>query len=172
MENVDTLVALGLAEFPDVLEKLADQMMLEEPRDIEFLRRRKLDTGREFAVWEYTVGYCMNASDILSLLRAQATDASAPTDLSTLKESARRVCDWYAGSFKVTGAMDDAVTILSHCRDLYAEVDSIEQFASLTRATERYLVQLLLWVDRQLPWPAVSDLVHGYRLRTADGPTR
>ena len=172
MENVDTLVNLELDDFSAGLERLADQMVLEEPRDIELLRRRKLDTGREFAVWEYTVGYCMNASDILSLLRAQASDAGAPADLETLKGAAERICDWYAGSFKVTGAMDDAFTILCHCRNLYSDVEDAKQFASHTRAIERYLVQLLFWVDRQLPWPAVSDLVHGYRLRTTEGPAR
>ena len=77
-------------------------MTLEEPRDIDYMRRRKLDTGR----------------------------------------------------------------------DLYAQVETHEQFATLTRATERYLVQLQSWVDRQIPWPAISDLVHGYRLRTESGETR
>ena len=172
MESIDSLARLDLADFPNALEQLADQMMCEEPRDIDLLRRRKLDTGREFAVWEYTVGYCMNASDVLSLLRVQASEADAPADLETLKSTAERICDWYAGSFKVTGAMDDAFAILCRCRDLYPAVEDTEQFCALTRATERYLVQLLFWVDRQLPWPAVSDLVHGYRLRTADGPTR
>lgn len=85
-----------------MLEALADQMTLEEPRDIDYMRRRKLDTGR----------------------------------------------------------------------DLYAQVETHEQFAALTRATERYLVQLQFWVDRQIPWPAISDLVHGYRLRTETGETR
>lgn len=43
--------------------------------------------------------------------------------------------------------------ILAHSRDLYAQVETHEQFAALTRATERYLVQLQFWVDRQIPWP-------------------
>lgn len=61
---------------------------------------------------------------------------------------------------------------LDTSRDLYAQVETHEQFATLTRATERYLVQLQSWVDRQIPWPAISDLVHGYRLRTESGETR
>ena len=157
MMDINTLLALDLAEYTTALEALADQMMLEEPRDIDYMRRRKLDTGREFAVWNFTVGYCMNAADALSLLRAQANENAS---------------DWFSGAFDVTGKMDDTTAILAHSRDLYAQVETHEQFAALTRATERYLVQLQFWVDRQIPWPAISDLVHGYRLRTESGETR
>ena len=93
-------------------------------------------------------------------------------DLATIKNSAARLCDWFSGAFDVTGKMDDTTAILAHSRDLYAQVETHEQFAALTRATERYLVQLQFWVDRQIPWPAISDLVHGYRLRTESGETR
>lgn len=55
MMDINTLLALDLAEYTTALEALADQMMLEEPRDIDLMRRRKLDTGREFAVWNFTV---------------------------------------------------------------------------------------------------------------------
>lgn len=174
MMDINTLLALDLAEYTTALEALADQMMLEEPRDIDYMRRRKLDTGREFAVWNFTVGYCMNAADALSLLRAQvnenANDSTA--DLATINNSAARLCDWFSGAFDVTSKMDDTTAILAHSRDLYAQVETHEQFAALTRATERYLVQLQFWVDRQIPWPAISDLVHGYRLRTESGETR
>lgn len=65
--------------------------MLEEPRDIDYMRRRKLDTGREFAVWNFTVGYCMNAADALSLLRAQANENAndGTADLATIKKQCR-----------------------------------------------------------------------------------
>ena len=63
MMDINTLLTLDLTEYATALEALADQMMLEEPRDIDLMRRRKLDTGREFAVWNFTVGYCMNATD-------------------------------------------------------------------------------------------------------------
>lgn len=174
MMNIDTLLVLDLAEYTTSLEALADQMMLEEPRDIDYMRRRKLDTGREFAVWNFTVGYCMNAADALSLLRAQAAENvnGNTADLATLNNSAARLCDWFSGAFDVTGTMDDTTAILARSRDLYAQVETHEQFAALTRATERYLVQLQFWVDRQIPWPAISDLVHGYRLRTETGETR
>lgn len=174
MMDINTLLTLDLAEYTTALEALADQMMLEEPRDIDYMRRRKLDTGREFAVWNFTVGYCMNAADALSLLRAQATENvnGDTADLATLNNSAARLCDWFSGGFYVTGKMDDTTAILAHSRDLYAQVETHDQFAALTRATERYLVQLQFWVDRQIPWPAISDLVHGYRLRTEPGETR
>ena len=72
--------------------------------------------------------------------------------------------------------MDDTTAILAHSRDLYAQVETHEQFAALTRATERYLVQLQFWVDRQIPWPAISDLVHAtayaQRATRQDKPTR
>ncbi len=68
--------------------------------------------------------------------------------------------------------MDATTAILARSRDPYAQVEAHERFAALTRATERYLVQLRFWVDRQIPWPAISDLVHGYRLRTETGETR
>ena len=171
MMDINTLLTLDLAEYTTALEALADQMILEEPRDIDLMRRRKLDTGREFAVWNFTVGYCMNAADALSLLRAQATEnANGDTaNLATLNNSAARLCDWFSGAFDVTGKMDDTTAILARSRDLYTQVETREQFA---RATERYLVQLQFWVDRQIPWPAISDLVHGYRLRTETGETR
>lgn len=116
----------------------------------------------------------MNAADALSLLRAQATENvnGDTADLATLNNSAARLCDWFSGAFDVTGKMDDTTAILAHSRDLYDQVETHDQFAALTRATERYLVQLQFWVDRQIPWPAISDLVHGYRLRTETGETR
>ncbi|MFR7671503.1 MAG: hypothetical protein ACLU0O_13210 [Collinsella sp.] len=73
MMDINTLLALDLAEYTTALEALADQMMLEEPRDIDYMRRRKLDTGREFAVWNFTVGYCMNAADALSSCEPKST---------------------------------------------------------------------------------------------------
>ena len=93
MMDINTLLTLDLAEYTTALEALADQMMLEEPRDIDYMRRRKLDTGREFAVWNFTVGYCMNAADALSLLRAQATENvnGDTADLATLNNSAARL---------------------------------------------------------------------------------
>lgn len=141
MMDINTLLALDLAEYTTALEALADQMMLEEPRDIDYMRRRKLDTGREFAVWNFTVGYCMNAADALSLLRAQANENAndGTADLATINNSAARLCDWFSGAFDVTGKMDDTTAILAHSRDLYAQVETHEQFAALTRATERYL---------------------------------
>ena len=71
MMDINNLLTLDLAEYTTALEALADQMMLEEPRDIDYMRRRKLDTGREFAVWNFTVGYCMNAADALSQRKRQ-----------------------------------------------------------------------------------------------------
>ena len=55
MMDINTLLMLDLAEYTTALEALADQMMLEEPRDIDYMRRRKLDTGREFAVWNLSL---------------------------------------------------------------------------------------------------------------------
>ena len=98
MMDINNLLTLDLAEYTTALEALADQMMLEEPRDIDYMRRRKLDTGREFAVWNFTVGYCMNAADALSLLRAQANENAndGTADLATIKNSAARLCDWFS----------------------------------------------------------------------------
>ena len=137
MMDINDLLTLDLAEYTTALEALADQMMLEEPRDIDLMRRRKLDTGREFAVWNFTVGYCMNAADALSLLRAQANENAndGTADLATIKNSAARLCDWFSGAFDVTGKMDDTTAILAHSRDLYAQVETHEQFAALPRAT-------------------------------------
>ena len=101
MMNIDTLFVLDLAEYTTSLEALADQMMLEEPRDIDYMRRRKLDTGREFAVWNFTVGFCMNAADALSLLRAQAAENAngATVNLATLNNGAASLFAKYrAGS--------------------------------------------------------------------------
>lgn len=175
MAAINNLDTMGAAELDQALRALADNMICNEPEDIERLRARKLDTGREFAVWEYTVGYCMNFSDQLALLRAQA-DAAArgeePGDLATLVCVAAHLCEWYAGSFDVTGKMDDAVAILGRAGACFAKVTDLAGFSDLCRGVERYLVQLLFWVDRQIPWSAVSDLVHGHRVRTVDAPAR
>ena len=101
MMDINTLLTLDLAEYTTALEALADQMMLEEPRDIDLMRRRKLDTGREFAVWNFTVGFCMNAADALSLLRAQAAENAngATVNLATLNNGAASLFAKYsAGS--------------------------------------------------------------------------
>ena len=107
-----------------------------------------------------------------ALIRRVCNPAITRGFSSSIRDSTARLCDWFSGAFDVTGKMDDTTAILAHSRDLYAQVETHEQFAALTRATERYLVQLQFWVDRQIPWPAISDLVHGYRLRTETGETR
>ena len=38
MMDINTLLTLDLAEYTTALEALADQMMLEEPRDIDYMR--------------------------------------------------------------------------------------------------------------------------------------
>ena len=165
MMDINTLLTLDLAEYTTALEALADQMMLEEPRDIDYMRRRKLDTGREFAVWNFTVGYCMNAA--LSLLRAQATENvnGDTADLATLNNSATRLCDWFSGAFDVTGKMDDTTAILARSRDLYAQVETHDQFAALTRATERYLVQ-----RQQRPAAEPKLVIRGLETPTTASP--
>ena len=73
----------------------------------------------------------------------------------------------YSGQFDTTAKMDDAVAILARAGECFGDVCDLATFRDLARGLERYLVQLMFWVDRQIPWSAVSDLVHGYRLRTA-----
>ena len=57
----------------------------------------------EFAVWNFTVGFCMNAADALSLLRAQAAENAngATANLATLNNGAAslfaKVPCWLAG---------------------------------------------------------------------------
>lgn len=175
MVGIEDILNAPLPELAQLLRALADEMVCSEPEDMARLRARKTDVGREFAVWEYTVGYCMNFSDQLSLLRTQADAAERgeePGDLATLARAAERLCGWYAGSFDVTGKMDDAVAIIGRCGQCFPEARSLAEFRDLCRGLERYLVQLLFWVDRQIPWSAVSDLVHGQRMRTVDGPAR
>lgn len=175
MVGIEDILNAPLPELARLLRELADEMVCNEPEDMARMRARKTDVGREFAVWEYTVGYCMNFSDQLSLLRAQADAAERgeePGDLATLARATERLCDWYAGSFDVTGKMDDAVAIIGRCGRCFPTARSLAEFRDLCRGLERYLVQLLFWVDRQIPWSAVSDLVHGYRMRTVDAPAR
>ncbi|OUN86997.1 hypothetical protein [[Collinsella] massiliensis] len=170
MATIEHLSGLTAGELASALRVLADDMVCNEPEDIERLRARKLDTGREFAVWEYVMGYCMNFSDQICVLRTQA-DAVArgeePGDAATLARSMQRLCAWYSGQFDTTAKMDDAVAILAHAGECFGGVCDLAAFSDLARGLERYLVQLMFWVDRQIPWSAVSDLVHGYRLRTA-----
>ena len=170
MAAIESLSTLSARELAAALRACADHMIAHEPADIARLRERKLDTGREFSVWEYTIGYCMNLADVASVLRDQAGCAARgeePGDIATLARTMERLCTWYAGQYETTGKMVDTEAILARCAELFTEVDDAEVFCDLARGLERYIVQLMFWVDRQLPWSAVSDLVHGYRLRRA-----
>lgn len=170
MAAIEHLSSLTANELAASLRVLADDMVCSEPQDIERLRARKQDTGREFAVWEYVMGYCMNFSDQICVLRAQVEAAERgeePGDTATLARSMQRLCTWYSGQFDTTAKMDDAVAILARAGECFGDVRDLVTFCDLARGLERYLVQLMFWVDRQIPWSAVSDLVHGYRLRTA-----
>lgn len=168
MATIERLSSLTASELAAALRDLADDMVCNEPQDIERLCARKLDTGREFAVWEYVMGYCMNFSDQICVLRAQVEAAERgeePGDTATLARSMQRLCTWYSGQFDTTAKMDDAVAILARAGECFGDVRDLVTFCDLARGLERYLVQLMFWVDRQIPWSAVSDLVHGYRLR-------
>lgn len=168
MAAIEHLSSLTANELAASLRVLADDMVCSEPQDIERLRARKQDTGREFAVWEYVMGYCMNFSDQICVLRAQveaAEHGEEPGDTATLARSMQRLCTWYSGQFDTTAKMDDAVAILARAGECFGDVRDLVTFCDLARGLERYLVQLMFWVDRQIPWSAVSDLVHGYRLR-------
>lgn len=168
MAAIEHLSSLTANELAASLRVLADDMVCSEPQDIERLRARKQDTGREFAVWEYVMGYCMNFSDQICVLRAQVEAAERgeePGDTATLARSMQRLCTWYSGQFDTTAKMDDAVAILARAGECFGDVRDLVTFCGLARGLERYLVQLMFWVDRQIPWSAVSDLVHGYRLR-------
>lgn len=168
MAAIEHLSSLTANELAASLRVLADDMVCSEPQDIERLRARKQDTGREFAVWEYVMGYCMNFSDQICVLRAQVEAAERgeePGDTATLARSMQRLCTWYSGQFDTTAKMDDAVAILARAGECFGDVRDLVTFCDLARGLERYLVQLMFWVDRQIPWSAVSDLVHGYRLR-------
>lgn len=170
MAAIESLDGLSAIELARELRACADRMIANEPEDIVRLRARKLDTGREFSVWEYTIGYCMNLSDVTSVLRDQAACAARGEeagDVATLARTMERLCIWYAGQFETTGKMTDTEAILTRCAACFAGTDDADVFCDLARGLERYLVQLMFWVDRQLPWSAVSDLVHGYRLRQA-----
>lgn len=168
MAAIEHLSSLTANELAASLRVLADDMVCSEPQDIERLRARKQDTGREFAVWEYVMGYCMNFSDQICVLRAQVEAAERgeePGDTATLARSMQRLCTWYSGQFDTTAKMDDAAAILARAGECFGDVRDLVTFCDLARGLERYLVQLMFWVDRQIPWSAVSDLVHGYRLR-------
>ena len=168
MATIERLSSLTASELAAARRDLADDMVCSEPQDIERLRARKQDTGREFAVWEYVMGYCMNFSDQICVLRAQVEAAERgeePGDTATLARSMQRLCTWYSGQFDTTAKMDDAVAILARAGECFGDVRDLVTFCDLARGLERYLVQLMFWVDRQIPWSAVSDLVHGYRLR-------
>ena len=168
MAAIEHLSSLTANELAASLRVLADDMVCSEPQDIERLRARKQDTGREFAVWEYVMGYCMNFSDQICVLRAQVEAAERgeePGDTATLARSMQRLCTWYSGQFDTTAKMDDAVAILARAGECFGDVRDLVTFCDLARGLERYLVQLMFWVDRQIPWSAVCDLVHGYRLR-------
>ena len=134
-------------------------MWVDRPADVERMVGRNYDTGKEFSVWTYTWGYLGNLAD--QMYEYAQMGRAGEGDLATLRALAARQCRRYAGSLEHTAHMEDAKAVLEAVADGFEGTACGDHatFAVLANKCQRYLRQLSFWVDIELPWAAVSELV-------------
>lgn len=144
----------------DLIKKLdaaTKAMWMERPTDVERMVGRNFDTGKEFSVWVYTWGDLGNLGDLL--YEYYQIGLSGSGDLVTVRTLASRQCVRYASALKNTAHLNDCVAILDEAAEAFKGVGDFEDLARLSRHLQRYVMHLSFWVDMELPWPEVSELV-------------
>lgn len=141
----------------DKLDAAMKDMWLKKPEDIHRMVGRNYDTGKEFSVWAYTWGFLSNLSDLLNTVHVRAKAGEG--DVATLATLMADMCRNYANSFNHNSHMYDCEALLNESADAFEKVETPEELATLTRALQRYVIQLSFWVDMELPWAKVSELV-------------
>lgn len=147
-----------MADMTQKLDAAMKDMWIDRPADVDRMVGRNFDTGKEFSVWAYTWGYLSNLSDLLFDLSTEGKKGSG--DLETLKTLAARTCRRYADSLRHTAHLEDCAAMLDESADAFEALADHAGLAVLARALQRYLMQLSFWIDMELPWADVCELVH------------
>lgn len=140
------------------------KIWIEPPADIKRLVGRNYNTGHEFPVWFYTLGYLEGLIVTFNTLHAKGKAHEG--DLDTLKDWAITQTLYYSDAtptsegFRRLGHLQDLADNLDRAAEAYRSIDSWEEFTSLTKALQRYLLQYKFQVDIAFPWAQVSELVH------------
>ena len=157
--TVDELVAL--------LKRREQEIWLDKPADIRRLVGRNYHTGREFPVWFYSLAYLEGLSVTLNTYNALARKHEG--DLKTLTGLAALQTRYYSDSggedsegFRRIAHLNDTADLLEQAADRFDHIDDWDDFARLTKALQRYLLQLKFWVDIEFPWKPVSEQVDRY----------
>ena len=133
------------------------------PDDVKRLIGRNYDTGREFPVWFYALGYLEGLIVTFNTLHAKGKAQQG--DLETLKDWAVTQALYYSDAtptsegFRRLGHLEDVSDNLELAAKAYSSVDGWEDFTALTKALQRYLLQYKFQIDIAFPWAQVSELV-------------
>lgn len=141
-----------------VLEDELEAIWLKRPGEIDRMVERNAQTGREFGVWAYAWGEAVTLADFLRVLLGMAYEREG--SVRTLRAVAARELRFFSPIFRDSAHMAHVSELLEEAAAAYGEVVSFAEFYALTRAVQRYLVQLSFWLDMELPWDGVSALVH------------
>lgn len=141
-----------------VLEDELEAIWLRRPDEIDRMVERNAQTGREFGVWAYAWGEAVTLADFLRVLLGMAYEREG--SVRTLRAVAARELRFFSPIFRDSAHMAHVSELLEEAAGAYGEVVSFAEFYALTRAVQRYLVQLSFWLDMELPWDGVSALVH------------
>lgn len=144
----------------ELLEKIGGatlEMWLDRPQDVGRMVGRNYATGKEFAVWAYCWGYLGNLGDWLYSLHGISEKREG--DVGTLGLLYAQRCREYASIFRATGHMEDLASLLEDAAVGFESAKAHEELSQLSRTLQRYVMQLSFWVDIELPWAEVSELV-------------
>ena len=140
----------------DLLKSTAD-MWMHPPQDVRRMQARNAETGREFPVWCHVYGDLKNLADLLYDALVADVDDVPPVSGAFLRRTLTR----YAGGLSRIGHLTDCADVLEQASEHVPLVyGSPAERRRFLRILQRYLLQLLFWVDMSFPWAQVSSLVH------------
>lgn len=146
-----------MSDFARKANEALDQIWTSRPADIDRMVGRNFDTGRGFSAWAYAWGNLNNLGDLLYGYWLMVREGEG--DLATLKLVAARQCRDYADMFSHMTHMADVEEMLLEAARAFETAQGRDAFAQDLRALQRYIVHMSFWVDIELPWAEVSELV-------------
>lgn len=140
------------------LQSYLREIWLDRPAELDGMRLRNASTARELGVWAYAWGELVNLSDMLLCLMGMARRGEG--DVATLGAVAAEQCRFFATIFESSAHMPRTKAILEEVADDYGTVTDRTGFLALTRAAQRWILQMCLWCDMELPWDRMSATLH------------
>lgn len=163
MDTIDQLNAVESADdFLVLLQTMTEDMWLDEPRDLVFLRGGVVDSGAGsygavlnvllFAQSEVR-GLAYNAC---THLLAMANDDDV--DLVTLKKVAAAFLPGRAGFLNYIGLHDFGTAFQTYLR-IIPSIDERSRFIEVTRALRTYGLKMHMWTEHVFPWSLGTEMV-------------